>query len=75
MSAFDPGPSDEANIDREIRIERMKRELEELSGGSIVTGSFEEVSPELEEIFLERACEFERAPWGILIAWFGTESN
>ena len=64
MSAFDPGPGDEANIDREIRIERMKRELEELSGGSMVTGSFEEVSPELEEIFLERACEFEKAPWG-----------
>lgn len=64
MSAFDPGPGDEADVDREIRIERMKRELEELSGGSMVTGSFEEVSPELEEIFLERACEFERAPWG-----------
>lgn len=64
MSAFDPGPGDEADVDREIRIERMKRELEELSGGSMVTGSFEAVSPELEEIFLERACEFEKAPWG-----------
>jgi hypothetical protein len=64
MSAFDAGPGDEANIDREIRIEKMKRELEELSGGSMVTGSFEEVSPELEEIFLERVCEFEKAPWG-----------
>jgi hypothetical protein len=55
---------DESNVDREIRIERMKRELEELSGGSMVSGSFEEVSPELEEIFLERVCEFEKAPWG-----------
>ena len=53
----------ESNVDREIRIERMKRELEELSGGSMVSGSFEEVSPELGEIFLERVCEFEKTPW------------
>ena len=42
---------DESDVDREIRIERMKRELEQRSGGSMVSGSFEEVSPQLEEIF------------------------
>jgi hypothetical protein len=64
MSAFDPGPGDEADVDREIRIEKMKGELEDLAGGPMISGAFGQVSPELEEIFLERACEFERAPWG-----------
>jgi len=41
----------------------MKRELEELSGGSFVSGSFGEVSPELDEIFLERVCAFENAEY------------
>src|ERR1700757_5216503 len=63
MSAFDPTPEDKADVDREIRIERMKRELEELSGSSFVSGSFGEASPELEEIFLERVCAFENAEY------------
>ena len=63
MPAFDSGPENCEDIDREIRIERMKRELEELSGGSMISGSFGEVSPELEEVFLERACEFEKTEW------------
>jgi len=64
MSAFGSPHEDEGDIDREIRIEKMKRELEELSGGSMVSGSLEDVPPELEEIFLERVCEFEKTPWG-----------
>ena len=63
MPAFDSGPENCEDIDREIRIERMKRELEELSGGSMISGSFGEVPPELEEVFLERACEFEKTEW------------
>ena len=39
----------------------MKRELEEPSSESMISGSFGAVSQELEEIFLERVCEFERA--------------
>jgi hypothetical protein len=39
MSAFDSAPEDKADVDREIRIERMKRELEELSGGEMISGS------------------------------------
>ena len=38
-----------------------KRELEDLSGESMISGSFGDVSPEMEEIFLERVCEFEKA--------------
>ncbi|PYK14699.1 MAG: hypothetical protein DME55_14795 [Verrucomicrobia bacterium] len=63
MSAFDPTPENEANVDREIRIEKMKRELEELSGGAMISGSVGDVPPELEEVFLERACAWERAPY------------
>lgn len=63
MSAFSSPHEDESDVDREIRIAKMKRELEELSGGSFVSGAFGEVSPELEEIFLERVCEFEKAEY------------
>jgi hypothetical protein len=62
MSVFGPAPEDEADIDREIRIEKMKRELDDLAGGSMVSGDFGEVSPALEEGFLAKACEFEKAP-------------
>jgi hypothetical protein len=64
MSALDPTAEGDGDVDREIRIERMKRELEELAGGPMISGSLGEVPPELEELFLERACEFEKAPWG-----------
>lgn len=63
MSALSSPHEDESDVDRGIRIEKMKRELEELSGGSFVSGAFGEVSPELEEIFLERVCEFEKADY------------
>lgn len=52
MSALDPTAEGEGDVDREIRIERMKRELEELAGGPMISGSLGEVPPELEELFL-----------------------
>jgi hypothetical protein len=61
MSAFGSPHEDKGDVDREIRIENMKRELEELSNESMISGSFGDASPELEEIFLERVCEFEKA--------------
>jgi len=61
MSAFDPASEDEANVDREIRIDKMKRELDDLTGGSMISGDFGEISPSLEEVFLMRVCEFEKA--------------
>jgi len=60
---FASAAESEANVDREIRIERMKRELQELSGGSMISGDFGEVPPELEELFLTRVCEIEKASW------------
>ncbi len=63
MSAFGSPHEDKGDVDREIRLEKMKRELEDLSNESMITGSFGDVSPELEEIFLERACEFEKVEW------------
>jgi len=63
MSAFDPAPQDEVDVDREIRIEKMRRELDDLTDGSMISGGFGEVSPKLEEAFLTRVCEFEKAAW------------
>lgn len=63
MCAFDPTPGDEADVDREIRIEKMKRELEELSGGAMISGSVGDMPLELEEVFAVRACAWERAPY------------
>jgi hypothetical protein len=63
MSASRSPHEDESDVDREIRIEKMKRELEELSGGSFASGAFGEASPELEEIFLDRVCAFENAEY------------
>jgi hypothetical protein len=62
MSAFDLTPEDEADVDREIRIARLRRELEDLAGGSFISGSIGHVPDDLEEAFLTRACEFEKAP-------------
>src|SRR4030095_9180343 len=64
MPAVDSPGGDESNVDREIRIERMTRELEELSDGAMISGSVGDVPPELEEIFLEHACAFEKASYG-----------
>ncbi len=63
MSSFDPAPENDADVDREIRIEKMKRELNDLAGGSMISAGFGEVLPGLEEAFLARACEFEKAPY------------
>lgn len=61
MSAFGSPHENKGDVDREIRLEKMKRELQELNSESMISGSFGNVSPELEEIFLERVCEFEKA--------------
>ena len=57
-----PQPSDEEGaIDREIRIEKMKRELDEIAGGKMRSGSFGPVPLKMEEAFLEQALAYERA--------------
>jgi hypothetical protein len=54
-------PDDEADVDREIHIEKMKRELDEIAGGKMISGSFGPVPSELEEMFLEQVLAYERA--------------
>jgi hypothetical protein len=56
-----PFSADEADIDRQIRIARMKDELDEIAGGEVLTGGFGPASSALEEIFLKQALVFERA--------------
>lgn len=57
-----PHPPDaEADVDREIRIEKMKRELEEIAGGKLFSGSLGPVPLKMEEAFLEQALAYERA--------------
>jgi hypothetical protein len=54
-------PDDEADVDREIRIEKMRRQLDEIAGGKMISGSFGAVPSKMEEAFLERALAYERA--------------
>jgi hypothetical protein len=54
-------PDDEPDVDREIRIEKMKRELDEIAGGEMISCGLGAVSPKLEEAFLEQALAYERA--------------
>ncbi len=49
-----PHPDDEADVDREIRIEKMKRELDEIAGGKMFSGNLGAAVPlKMEEAFLE----------------------
>ena len=54
-------PDDEAGIDREIRIEKMKWELDEIASGKMFSGSFGAAPAKVEEAFLERVLAYERA--------------
>lgn len=56
-----PSSDEESDIDRQIRIARMKDELDQIAGGKMFTGALGPVSPALEEAFLEQALAFERA--------------
>lgn len=54
-------PDDGYDVDREIRIEKMKRELDELADGKMICGGFGSLPSEIEEMFLEHVLAFERA--------------
>jgi hypothetical protein len=56
-----PSPDEEAEIDRQIRIEKMKKELDQIAGGKIISGAFGPTPSVIEEAFLEQALAFERA--------------
>jgi hypothetical protein len=63
-SEFDSGddPLNLEKVDREIHINQMREELNELAGGQMFSGSSGDCPPEVEEKFLEHALAFERAP-------------
>jgi hypothetical protein len=52
---------DEPEIDREIRIEKMKRELDEIADGKMFCGGLGKVPAEMEASFLEHVLAYERA--------------
>jgi hypothetical protein len=62
-------PGNQDDVDREIRIERMKRELDEASGGLTIHGSFGDIPLRLEEAFLAYVCEFETAQVNTAFDW------
>jgi hypothetical protein len=61
MHEGSPPPDEEAEIDRQIRIEKMKKELDQITGGETRNGGFGPIPSALEEAFLEQALAFERA--------------
>jgi hypothetical protein len=56
-----PPHDDENEIDREIRIEKMKQELDEITDGEVFCGGFGKVPAEIEASFLEQVLAYERA--------------
>jgi hypothetical protein len=61
MSDSPHPPNDEIDVDREIRIEKMRRELVEITGGKMISGNLGTMSSKMEEAFLEQALAYERA--------------
>ena len=52
-----------ADDDQEKRIEALKRQAEELSGGDMEIGALDDCSAETEEAFWEHIVDYEEAPW------------
>jgi hypothetical protein len=61
MSDSPQSPENLDDVDREIRIERMKQELNEISDGTMIYESPSPLPLEMEEEFLEHVLAFERA--------------
>jgi hypothetical protein len=61
MSTIDP--DDLERIDREIRINELKHEAEELAGGEMTTFESEDMPTEMAEAFWQHVVEYEKAPW------------
>ena len=55
-------PNDLERVDREIHINELKRQAEELTGGEMVSGESDDMPPEMAEQFWEQVVEYERAP-------------
>jgi hypothetical protein len=55
--------NDESDSDREKRIEELKRRAQELVGGQMMAGEFEECPPDVAEGFWKHVAAYEEAPW------------
>ena len=40
------------SVDREIRIEKLRREIDEVAGGEMISGKIANCDPKVEEVFL-----------------------
>lgn len=59
------------SVDREIRIERLRQEINEISGGEMIEGKVADCDPKIEEAFLENVLALETEgfvrPYEILV--------
>jgi hypothetical protein len=46
-------------VDREIRIEKLRREIDEIAGGEMISGKIADCDPKAEEAFLENVLALE----------------
>ncbi len=53
----------EKGVDRENRINELKRQAKELVGGEMIAGEPDECPPDLAEQFWEHVVAYEKAPW------------
>jgi hypothetical protein len=61
MSANDR--NDQEKLDREERINELKRQAEELTGGEVASWESDECPPDLAEEFWQQVVAYEAAPW------------
>jgi hypothetical protein len=57
------GDSKLADVDREIRIEKLKNEIAEAAGGEMQQASSDDLPPAIEEAFLAQVRDLERDGW------------
>ena len=56
---LNPDPLNLQAVDRDIRIEKLRREIDAVAGGEMFTGKVAEADPKLEEAFLEQVLALE----------------
>jgi hypothetical protein len=56
-------PDDLDRIDREIRINELKHEADELTDGTMASWESEDCPPDIAESFWRRVVDYEKAPW------------
>jgi|SRR5450756_1238241 len=55
----DDDPLNLEGVDREIRIEKLRREIDEVAGGEMMSGQAADCDPKVEEAFLEHVLALE----------------